>query len=304
MAFTPLPWPEFTAHALALYAPPLRAPATRGRMRQVLRDLARLACVESTADLNAVAIARWIEGRSGEVARNTVVGELGYLSAACSIAIEAGVLDRHPFASRRLRLREEAPAVKRHHPLADLARVLESLRRRADAGWPWDRTLVAASVVAYTGLRRDEALKLRVEDVDRSAGVLEVVARSRSPLKTAASAAPVPIPPELDRVLDWWLPRCGSAWLVPNRSRSNPWTGGNHGYRPLDYLKLAGREAGVEGLTWQSLRHSWATHAEVWGLGEAEIQRVLRHSRPLTQRRYRHADLANLRAIAARVKIA
>lgn len=292
---------DFRARVETVYAPPLKALATRTRMRQVLREFAGLTGVETTADLTVANVAAYVAARTAKVRANTVVGELGYLSAACSFAVEEGWLARSPFASRRLRLREEAPAARRHHSLDELARVLAHLAGLAAEGWPWDRVLVAASTIAYTGLRRNEALYLRVEDVDLTAGVLAVVARRR--LKTLASAQPVPVPPALAETLAAWLPRAESVWLLPNRRRSGPWTGGNHGYRPLDYLARAGREAGVEGLTWQSLRHSWATHAEVWGLGEAEIQRVLRHTRPLTQRGYRHVDLANLRAIGARVRI-
>ena len=52
----------------------------------------------------------------------------------------------------------------------------------------------------------------------------------------------------------------------------------------------------MPGVTFQLLRHSWATHAEsLWGLSEPLIQRMLRHTTERTQRHYRHADLDNLR---------
>ena len=108
--------------------------------------------------------------------------------------------------------------------------------------------------------------------------------------------------PSLADVLARWLPACGSDWLFPNRSRSGPWTGGYPGTKPLDRLKKAGEAVGVDGVTWKSLRHSWATHAEsAWGLSEPAIQRVLRHTTPLAQRHYRHADLANLAAMVRSV---
>ena len=57
---------------------------------------------------------------------------------------------------------------------------------------------------------------------------------------------------------------------------------------------------GIPRLTWLSLRHSYATHGEsLWQLGDGVIQRVLRHTRPLTQRSYRHPDLVNLRQAVA-----
>src|SRR5262249_48814096 len=63
----------------------------------------------------------------------------------------------------------------------------------------------------------------------------------------------------------------------------------------LDRVRRLGVRCGIEAMTLLSLRHSWATHAEsAWGLSELQIQRVLRHTNTRTQKRYRHADLANL----------
>jgi integrase len=121
-----------------------------------------------------------------------------------------------------------------------------------------------------------------------------VVGRRR--LKTPESAAPVPLCGELREILAEWRPHAGPTWLFPGLERVGPWTGGMPGRKPLDRLKQAGEAAGVPHLTFQSLRHSWATHAETaWGLSDALIMRVLRHTTGRTSREhYRHADLVNL----------
>jgi integrase len=59
-----------------------------------------------------------------------------------------------------------------------------------------------AATCAYPGLRPSEALGLRWRDVDFGAGTLTVSAQlgpdgNRAPLKTAASAATVPLLPKL-----------------------------------------------------------------------------------------------------------
>jgi integrase len=299
----PVSFSSFRNEILDCYRPPLRAAATHRRMGQVLDLVGRLdPPPSSTADLTVGLIARYVRVRADVVCNNALAGELSYLAAACSFAVAEGWLERSPFHSRRFRLRPEPPAAKQHHSLDELRRVLGWLRDRAGLSWRDHRLYVAASLVAYTGLRRNEALYLRVEDLDLAAGILAVVARRR--LKTLASAQPVPIPPELGEVLAGWLPVCDSEWVMPCSHRRTPWVGGNVSSRACDQLAAAGRAVGVEGLTFLSLRHSWATHAETaWGLSEAAIQRVLRHTRPLTQRLYRHADLANLRAIAGQVTI-
>jgi integrase len=85
-------------------------------------------------------------------------------------------------------------------------------------------------------------------------------------------------------------------WLFPSITGSSNWKGGCPGTKPLDRLHDVAKRAGVEGgMTFLSLRHSWATHAEYHGYGPALIQRVLRHTTEQTAAKwYRHADLPNL----------
>lgn len=299
----PIPYAQFTAEVLDLYRPPLRAAATRRRMAQLLSLLGELG-PQTTADLTTGLLCRYVARRAEVVCTNSLAGELSYLAAACSHAVAEGWLDRSPFESKRLRLRDEPPADKQWHPIADVRRVLRHLKGRAKRGWLDHRLYALACTVAYTGMRRNEALCLMVADVDLKAGLILIESRRHNRLKTAASAAPVPIPPELAEVLRGWLRVVDSDWLFPARHKQGPWLGGNSTARACDQLKAAGKACGVEGLTLRSLRHSWATHAEgPWRLGEGQIQRVLRHTRPMTSRRYRHADAANLRAIGRRVSI-
>ncbi len=94
---------------------------------------------------------------------------------------------------------------------------------RGSGSWEGARLHALAATVAYAALRRDEALTLRVADVDLVAGLLAVSDRKRR--KTPASAATVPIAPELAAVLAAWLPRCGSIHCFPGVRRRGPWTG-------------------------------------------------------------------------------
>lgn len=294
----PIPYPDFRTRLLKLYLPPLRAKATLGAMRRVLDQVDRLPAPDRTDGLTSDLVADFVQSRSRTVCTNTVIGELGYLAAACSFAFDEGWLARNPFRSRRLRLRAEPPEGRRYHSIEDVSRVLRLLERRSGP-WKGGRLHAAASLVAHTGLRRNEALRLRCEDLDLTAGLVFVVSTRANRLKTAASAAPVPIAPALAEVLRHWAPRCGSEWLFPAGHGRGPWTGGNAGYKPLDKLKEAALDVGVPGMTWLSLRHTWATQAEsAWGLPEGAIRRVLRHTSDLTQRRYRHADGVNLVQLA------
>jgi integrase len=284
----PISWRAFRASVLAVYDGPGHAPRTRRKIQTVLDQLEELAAARSTADLTTETIARFVRARSSRVCPNTVRGELSYVSAICAYAYDEGWLDRTP-RLRRIRPRASPTVSPRAHSLADVARVLELLRSRS-ADWAWARLHALTALVAYTALRRDEALYLMVEDVDLTAGRIAIVARRR--LKTPGSEDTVPICPELAEVLAGWLPRCGSVWVIPCLvKRSRPWVGGEYGRRPTDQLGAVGRELGIEGLTLLSLRHTWATWARRrWGLSALDVQRILRHTSPRTQEWYLHDD--------------
>jgi integrase len=298
----PVTFASFACSLLSLYEPPLRARSTYSRMAQLLDLLGAHPGVVTTADLTTPTLALWIADRSRVVCVNTVIGELGYLQTACEFAVEEGWLRKNPFLSRRLRVRKEPTRWKRHHTLAEVGRVLTHLRERSST-WKGNRLYALASTVAYTGLRRNEALFLLAADVDLPERLISVVPRGKNRLKTEAAAAPVAACEELAEVLADWLPRCRSRWLFPSLWADTPWTGGNPGTKPLDRLRQAAEACGVSGMTWLSLRHSWATHAETaWGLSEPAIQRMLRHTSPITSRQhYRHADADNLRAMVRSV---
>jgi len=109
-------------------------------------------------------------------------------------------------------------------------------------------------------------------------------------------------PPPLAPILEAWLPRCGSDWLFPGVRLQRPWTGGSPGEKPLDQLQAAGREIGLEAVTFQMLRHTFATHAASWGIGPIHLKQILRHTTLRTQRHYIHEDPEGLRRAADRVR--
>jgi integrase len=322
----PIPWAEFTAEVMTLYAPGLRAHSTCTMIRSTLDQLTALG-LTSTADLTAATVARFIASRPPEQSANTTYSYVARLRAICTLAEAQGYVRVSPFRLRRCWVRRGAPARKRHHTPSDVARCLALARSEVSGktGWPrWKahRTYVALALVAYTGLRKMEALRLRVEDVDLPGRVLWVRARAGAHLKTESSEAPVPLPDELVNIISEWLPclalpavrrrvkgprpvanTAGTmdlGWFIPNAFRTAPWTGGSKGFRPLDCLKALGTRAGVSGLTFLSLRHTFATAAENLGLSELQIMRILRHSNPRTQTYYRHADLDSMREAVKR----
>lgn len=287
----PIPLEQWRNHVLAHYKSHARS--TRLRMRQALREAIGLAGPDATTTALTTELVDRFALREGRAA--TTNGLLSALRAACRIAARKKWVSRTRLEDAKWRVPEDAPRIK-HHSRAAIARVLAALK--GDTGsWAGHRLYALACVLAYTGLRKMEALRLRVEDVDLVRGFVHVRPNG-SALKTAASEAPVPLCRALVSVLRAWLPSCGSDWVFPTKSRRGPWTGGSTGRRACDRLKAAGQACGVEGFTPHSLRHSLATHlATHWRLGAKQIRMMLRHSNDRTQLRYIHPELEDLRAM-------
>jgi integrase len=151
-----------------------------------------------------------------------------------------------------------------------------------------------AATCAFAGLRLSEALGLRWRDVDFDAGTLTVSAQlgpggTRVPLKTAASAATVPLLPKLAAELkahrSWVagqaLARVQPDALVFTTSRGRP-----HGARNvLRAVYAAGDAAGLNGdgrerVGVHDLRHSFVAVALAAGLTLPEAAALARHANP------------------------
>jgi integrase len=309
---TPIPWPVYRAELVALYAPPMCAKATAAKMRAVLRELDALG-VQSTADLTPVLVSRYIAARLPDQSPYTLNSLLTVVRTICSYAEMSGYLRCSPFRLRKLSrwVRLTPLSGKRHFSREEIRKVLDLIAadikaREGWAQWRSRRLQAATAIVAYTGMRKMEALQLQVGDVDLVARVIWIRPHGKGGrLKTTASEAPVPIVQALVPILTSWLAHrmdephdfpCPDEcpWLIPTVNRRSPWTSGQPGGKALDRLRAVAQRAGVEGLTFQALRHGWATHAEYFGYGPALIQRVLRHTSMRTQKGYRHADLPNI----------
>lgn len=276
----------------SLYAPPFRAPKTWYPLRQVFDELLALK-IELVADLKPAAVAKLISSRP-ERAPITQKKLLNSMRTICNSAVQLGYLDKSPFSFRREWVRVPKNRAEKHHSAESISSVLLMLESERKLSWEHERLFALVSLFAYTGVRKLEGLRAKVEDFHLDEGFFDLVARDR--LKTRESEALIPLPSRLVATLRDWLPQTGSEWAFPHKLKTGPWTEGRMGHKPLDQIKIAGERAGVKGFTILSLRHSWATHAEsLWDLGEGVTKRVLRHTTTRTQLHYRHADLPNLR---------
>src|SRR5262249_13665408 len=151
-------------------------------------------------------------------------------------------------------MRAGKPTGKRTLSKDEIRSIFEVLAADVEehSGWnEWRARRIQALiyVIAYLGLRRTEALRLRVADVDLPGRVINVQPYSGHRLKTETSAAAVPIPEAAVEVLANWLDRRmdapkgfpmppeGSVWLFPGSRRKTPWIGGVPGTKALDVFK-------------------------------------------------------------------
>jgi integrase len=293
---------RFRAEVEELYQDPDIARKTYLQMRQILGEFEAIGIMK-TSQMDELAIVRWKKAHPDRGSWR-VRSLLLTWRAACNIAARKGYLRVSPFTVRKMDhwIKPAEPQCVGHHPLASIGLVMRHLRDRSAGSWEDHRLYALAATVAWTGVRAGEAQHAMVADFRLFDGVLMIDPRRRR--KTRASAQPVPIAPALDAIVRPWLPLAGSVHAFPGTRRRTPWTGGSPGSKPLDRLKAAGLAVGVEGFTFQSLRHSWATHAEgPWDMTDPQIQRNLRHTTIRTSRHYRHADLPNLRVIGSKVAI-
>lgn len=222
-----VPWPRFTAELLALYEPPLRSKATAVKMARVL-NMAAEAGAETTADLTPALVARFVAARPASESPNTTHTLLGYLRTACNHAAAEGYLKASPFDRRNNWVRRVTPKVPRVHSMAEIARVLALAERDCDrkaghaqsagwASWRARRLHALLAVVAYTGLRRNEALFLRVDDVLLDEQMLLIRSSRSRRTKTEDMHNPCPCPPH------WWR-SCGPGCPTwPSRTINPSW---------------------------------------------------------------------------------
>jgi integrase len=137
-------------------------------------------------------------GRQGLSARSVQLS-VAVLKAACSWAVENGLLGRNPVAG--VRRPRAASSVMRAWTVEEARQFLESTRD--------DRLAFAWSLLLTRGLRRGELCGLRWEDVDLAGGVVRIN-RTRvvvdgkaidSIPKTAAGRRSIPLDPSLVTIL-------------------------------------------------------------------------------------------------------
>jgi len=135
-----------------------------------------------------------------------------------------------------------------------------------------------------TGLRVGELFSLRWFSVDLDAGILNVFAP-----KTQKTRA-VPINPEARRILEAWALNRKNEFVFYNQDTDKPFVDLKAGFA------LACKKAGITGVTWHILRHTFASRLLALGVDIVTVQQLLGHSTLMVTMRYLHTNLDSKRA--------
>lgn len=238
---------ESHCRSLRVWSKPRTARTAEQRCRTLGRCLGEI----EAAELRQVHVERFVQARlEGGASRQTVNGDLAVLKAALNRAVGDGALPAFPCLIRLLRVGRRVPKVLTPEQVDRLIELAPA---------PVDLMLMLA---ADAGLRHQEILHLRAEDIDLAAGVVRVRAKAGWSPK-AHHEREIPLTRRLRHRLAGDL----SPWVFPG------YEGGplRDAHMPV---RAAFEKAGLydqelrPGL--HSLRRAWATAL----LGAADIETV------------------------------
>lgn len=272
-----------------------------------LADIARIPLRDLTAEdiegvLNRMTARRHGQRVARDAAPKTRRNALAMLRRALAVA------ERRGHVARNVALDVEMPRV----PRARRDAMTPDLAKAVLAAVEGDR-YEAAYALALCGLRASEVLGLAWEDVDEAAGTALVrwqlvgtgERAARAQLKTAASEAPVPLPPfaverlrahhdrqRLERIASGVPTEDG---LVFTTERGY----GVNGSWLTRHFKRLLAAAGLPGMRLHDLRHGAASLLAAAGAHPRVAQALLRHSTSrVTLERYTHVTAAQEREAA------
>lgn len=219
---------------------------------------------------------RRLKGKDGKAPKPATVNrDQMTLRAALTKAAEWGMMPSNPLDKVK-RAKEDRNAAIRAITAEEETAILASLEA-TEAKRPPDWYFKTFFIVALdTGLRRGELITLEWDDLDLEGGTLTV---KGSGAKSSQSRR-VPLTDRAKDTLTEWARRCPEGDKVFPRATDD-------GARWL--WEEARKDAGVTGLRFHDLRHSYASRLAHAGVGVLLIKELLGHSSIATSQRYMHA---------------
>ena len=156
------------------------------------------------------------------------------------------------------------------------------------------RDQAIVSLLLYTGVRRQELLDIRLDDINLQQGWLRVQRGKGNKMRL------VPLVPEAIAAIEDWLefrPACQHQSLFTTLTRKPL---GRHGLQALFRKALRNANITRSGITIHTLRHSFATLLLRNGCDLMSIKEMLGHASLESTAIYLHVDMSSLQAAAAK----
>ncbi len=204
----------------------------------------------------------------------TILHYLKFLRHVFRWAIGRGVIEKSPFCSVKL------PTVRagktRFLSIEEEARLCQAVGQPYDA---WIRLAI------LTGLRKSEQFGLRWADIDLERGLITLHATKSGCVQY------VHLVEEAKAILRSLIPGNASVWCFPSE---NPDTHMDHHNFYARVYQPALLAAKLPGVTWHTLRHTFASRLAMNGHAPSTIAALLRHSGTDLVSRYAHLSPAHL----------
>lgn len=220
-------------------------------------------------EITPVGIEGYKLNRRSEVSGATVNRELALLKRMFNLAIDWDLfLGQNPV--RKVKFFQEFNTGRR-----TLTREEEEKLIRNAA--PYLQDLIGFAL--NTGLRIGEIFILRWSDVDWEKSFLNVFAPKTGKIRV------VPMNPETRRILEAWSLGRKNEFIFYNYETGKPFVDLGAGFA------LACQKAGIEGVTWHTLRHTFASRLLERGVDIVTVKELLGHSTVIVTMRYLHPNL-------------
>lgn len=212
--------------------------------------------------------------RRGKVADSTVNRELALLKHMFNLAIAwDSFLGLNPVRK-----------VKFFREIANRLRVLspEEEKKLLQNAIPYLQDLIRFAL--NTGLRTGEIFSLRWSHIDLQRGILAVFASKTQTIRE------IPINSETRKVLEAWKLNKKNECVFYNPQTGKPFVDLKTGFN------LACEKSGISGVTWHTLRHTFASRLVNSGVDIVTVKELLGHSSISVTMRYAHTNIESKRA--------
>jgi site-specific recombinase XerD len=205
-------------------------------------------------------------GNGHAVSKDTLKRDLTTLRHAFNWAVRSGYLERNPFDKvEKIRSDSKGKQIE-YLKIDERDKLLDTARETNSYLCPM------IAVAAYTGMRQAEIINLRWEDIDFERR--ELIVRNRKEHRTKdREDRIIPIHEKLFAILQ----------EIQNDKEEGPIFQTSTGHlhmrsNILRDLKLLAKKAGIKRITWNILRHSFASHLVMKNVSLYKVSKLLGHA--------------------------